>query len=69
MLAFSAIVASGAFLIINGLIVFYQGILSDLIFRPLWVFLCSLMPILVFEKGVADSTNQDSRRKTSTLKG
>ena len=68
MLAFSAIVASGAFLIINGLIVFYQGILSDLIFRPLWVFLCSLMPILVFEKGAADSTNQDSRRNNIHFK-
>ncbi|MEM1510845.1 MAG: hypothetical protein QW096_13340 [Thermofilaceae archaeon] len=58
----SAVIASSTFLVINGLIAFYRGIFSDLIFRPLWVFLCSLMPILMFEKSATDSANQNSRR-------
>ncbi|MEM2525854.1 MAG: hypothetical protein QXI49_06690 [Candidatus Methanomethylicaceae archaeon] len=67
-LAFSAVITSGVFLIINGLIIFYQGILSDLIFRPFWVFLCSLMPILMFEKDAADFANQNSRRANTHFK-
>lgn len=62
MFAFSVVIASSTFLIINGMIVFYQGILSDLIFRPLWVFLCSLLPIFIFEKNTIAFANQNLRK-------
>ncbi|MEM1510266.1 MAG: hypothetical protein QW096_10425 [Thermofilaceae archaeon] len=67
MLALSAVISSGAFLIINGLIVFYQGILSDLIFRSLWVFLCSLIPIYMFVKS-AHPINRNSGRMSVRFK-
>lgn len=57
----SIVISSGIFLIINGLTILHQGILSDLIFRPLWIFLCSLMLISISTKNM-DFNNQSLRR-------
>lgn len=55
----SVVIANNIFYIISGLVIFYYGILSDLIFRPLWMFMCFLLLTCMI---TLDSRNMKKKR-------